>query len=108
MSDYVHWATLGALCEFLPLPENRVTLDGETGPERAQGGKFLLLPGRQRSAGQQAAQGVMDRDTAGCRGEEVITIDRYAHLVGGAGWPPTNDPGWSTRTADRSPCPICT
>ena len=24
-----HWACLGALCEFLPLPGNRVTLAGE-------------------------------------------------------------------------------
>ena len=29
MRDYVHWACLGALCEFLPLPENRVTLADE-------------------------------------------------------------------------------
>ena len=30
MRDYVHWANLGALCEFLPLPDNRVTLADET------------------------------------------------------------------------------
>ena len=30
MSDYVHWCCLGALCEFLPRPENRVTLASET------------------------------------------------------------------------------
>ena len=29
MSDYVHWSCLGALCEFLPLPDNRVTLADE-------------------------------------------------------------------------------
>ena len=29
MRDYVHWATLGALCEFLPQPDNRVTLADE-------------------------------------------------------------------------------
>ena len=29
MSDYVHWACLGALCEFLPQPGNRVTLAEE-------------------------------------------------------------------------------
>ena len=26
MSDYVHWACLGALCAFLPLPGNRIML----------------------------------------------------------------------------------
>ena len=25
----MHWSCLGALCEFLPQPENRVTLAGE-------------------------------------------------------------------------------
>jgi choline dehydrogenase-like flavoprotein len=30
MRDYVHWATFGALCEYLPLPDNRVTLADET------------------------------------------------------------------------------
>jgi hypothetical protein len=29
MRDYVHWATLGALCELLPLAGNRVTLAEE-------------------------------------------------------------------------------
>src|ERR1700759_3939472 len=29
MSDYVHWSCLGALCEFLALPGNRVTLAEE-------------------------------------------------------------------------------
>ncbi len=29
MSDYVHWSCLGALCEFLPQPGNRVTLADE-------------------------------------------------------------------------------
>src|ERR1700743_731032 len=29
MSDYVHWSCLGALCEFLAQPDNRVTLADE-------------------------------------------------------------------------------
>ncbi len=29
MSDYVHWSCLGALCEFLAQPGNRVTLAQE-------------------------------------------------------------------------------
>jgi len=29
MCDYVHWATVGGLCEFLPMPDNRVTLADE-------------------------------------------------------------------------------
>jgi choline dehydrogenase-like flavoprotein len=30
MRDYNHWSVLGALCELLPLPENRVTLSDVT------------------------------------------------------------------------------
>ena len=29
MRDYIHWATIGVLCEFLPLADNRVTLADE-------------------------------------------------------------------------------
>ncbi len=30
MRDYIHWAVMGALCEFLPRYENSVTLAEET------------------------------------------------------------------------------
>jgi hypothetical protein len=36
MRDYVHWATFGALCEFLPLSENRETV--------AVDNRFVTLP----------------------------------------------------------------
>ena len=37
MRDYNHWTVLGALCELLPQPENRVTLADETRPPRDAG-----------------------------------------------------------------------
>ena len=58
MSDYVHWSCLGALCEFLALPENRVTLAEEKDSPRAAGGPVLLFPVRQRPG---ADQGGADR-----------------------------------------------
>ena len=53
MRDYVHWATLGALCEFLPQPDNRVTLADENRPPRPARRALLLQPVRQRQAADQ-------------------------------------------------------
>ena len=50
MSDYVHWSCLGALCEFLPQPENRVTLAEETDRHGMPVAQLLLHPVRQRHA----------------------------------------------------------
>jgi len=85
MRDYIHWATLGALCEFLPLPGNRVTLDEE---EKDRYG----LPVAHFSYSQcdndrqlvEAAQGAMEEILTAAGASEKITIKRYAHLVGGA------------------------
>jgi choline dehydrogenase-like flavoprotein len=84
MSDYVHWACLGALCEFLPQPGNRVTLDSE---RDRYGLRVARLSYSQCDNDRQlmrAAQGVMERILRLAGADEVITIDRYAHLVGGA------------------------
>ncbi|HVT64003.1 MAG TPA: GMC family oxidoreductase [Mycobacteriales bacterium] len=84
MADYVHWATLGALCEYLPQADNRVTLAKETdryGLPVAQfsyslcdNDRALLDDARQMQAQILEAAGAT----------EVITIDRTAHLIGGA------------------------
>ncbi|MDH2442770.1 GMC family oxidoreductase [Amnibacterium sp. CER49] len=84
MSDYVHWACLGALCEFLPLAENRITLS----EEKDRHG----LPVAHMSYSQcdndkmlvDAATTVMSEILSAAGGTDVITIKRYAHLVGGA------------------------
>ena len=41
MRDYVHWATLGGLCELLPQPDNRVTLAEEKDRHGLAGGPLL-------------------------------------------------------------------
>jgi choline dehydrogenase-like flavoprotein len=84
MSDYVHWACLGALCEFLPRPDNRVTL----APEKDRNGipiaRFEYSQCDNDRALVKAATSVMEDILHAAGAEEVITIDRYAHLVGGA------------------------
>ncbi|WP_154605240.1 GMC family oxidoreductase [Arthrobacter sp. AQ5-05] len=84
MSDYVHWACLGALCEFLPQAENRVTLANETDRHGLPVARFSYSQCENDRALMNAAQEKMELILTAAGADEVITIDRYAHLVGGA------------------------
>jgi choline dehydrogenase-like flavoprotein len=84
MRDYNHWYTLGVLCELLPLPENRVTVASEVTDQNG-------IPVARMDYGQ------CDNDRANIAfakrtlhdifeaagAQDVLVIDRYAHLVGG-------------------------
>ena len=84
MSDYVHWACLGALCEFLPRPGNRVTLAQEKDRYGLPVAEFSYSQCDNDRAQAKAAQAVMEDMLHAAGADEVITIQRYAHLVGGA------------------------
>jgi choline dehydrogenase-like flavoprotein len=84
MTDYVHWACLGALCEFLPRAENRVTLADETDRLGLPIARFSYSQGENDKQLLGAARKVMENILLGAGASEVITIQRYAHLVGGA------------------------
>ncbi len=84
MRDYIHWSNLGALCEFLPLPDNRVTLADETDRHGLPVARFSYSQCDNDRALMKAAQQVMEDIHHAAGAEEVITINRYAHLVGGA------------------------
>jgi choline dehydrogenase-like flavoprotein len=84
MSDYVHWSCLGALCEFLPLPQNRVTLADEKDRHGLPIANFAYSRCENDRALMKAARQVMEDLLHAAGAEEVMTIDRYAHLVGGA------------------------
>jgi choline dehydrogenase-like flavoprotein len=84
MSDYVHWSCLGALCEFLPEPDNRVTLADEKDRHGLPVARFTYRRGDNDKQLMKAAQSVMEDILHAAGADEVITIDRYAHLVGGA------------------------
>jgi choline dehydrogenase-like flavoprotein len=83
MRDYNHWYTLGVLCELLPHADNRVTLAGET-DER---GMPIARMDHTQSDNDRANIAFGKRtlhdlwEAAGA--QDVLTIDRYAHLVGG-------------------------
>ncbi|MFF2347072.1 GMC family oxidoreductase [Pseudarthrobacter sp. NPDC058119] len=93
MSDYPHWACLGALCEFLPLPGNRVTLAEETDRHGIPVARFSYSQCSNDRQLMSAAQKVMEEILTAAGAEEVITINRYAHLVGGARMAATEDAG---------------
>lgn len=84
MTDYVHWACLGALCEFLPLAENRVTLADETDRHGIPVAHFSYSRCENDRQLVQAATEVMERILRAAGADEVMTINREAHLVGGA------------------------
>jgi choline dehydrogenase-like flavoprotein len=84
MDDYVHWACLGALCEFLPQPGNRVTLDDEHDRHGLPVARFSYSLCDNDRLLTHAAQDVMEQLLRAAGATEVITIQRYAHLVGGA------------------------
>ena len=84
MRDYNHWYTLGALSELLPLPQNRVTLASGTtdryGMPVARMDYSQCENDRKNIA--RAKQTLIDIfDAAGA--QDILAIDRYAHLVGG-------------------------
>jgi len=84
MRDYVHWATLGALCEYLPQPDNRVTLAGEKDRHGLPVAHFSYSQCANDRALTRAATESMEAILTAAGATEVMTIDRYAHLVGGA------------------------
>ena len=83
MRDYVHWAVLGSLCEFLPREENGVTLADERDPHGLPVANFSYSEGDNDKKLEKAAQAVMEDILRAAGACEVITIKRYAHLVGG-------------------------
>lgn len=93
MSDYVHWACLGALCEFLPQPNNRVTLSDEKDRYGLPVAHFSYSQCDNDRALARAAQAVMERILTAAGASETITIQRYAHLVGGARMAPNQEDG---------------
>ncbi|HVW81390.1 MAG TPA: GMC family oxidoreductase [Mycobacteriales bacterium] len=84
MRDYVHWATLGALCEYLPQPENRVTLDEEKDRYGLPVARFSYSLCDNDRMLLDAAREKQKRILEAAGATEVIAIDRNAHLVGGA------------------------
>ncbi len=84
MRDYNHWYTLGILSELLPLADNRVTLD----PRCAIGMAFRWPAWSTRQCENDRKNIAFAKQTLhdifeAADAQDVLVIDRYAHLVGG-------------------------
>jgi choline dehydrogenase-like flavoprotein len=83
MRDYNHWSVIGSLCELLPRAENRVTLASDLDQFGMPIPRFDYTQCDNDRANIAFAKKTMHEiwDSAGA--QDVLTIDRYAHLVGG-------------------------
>ena len=83
MRDYNHWTTVGVLNELLPQPGNRITIAGEKdryGIPVARMDYSLGENDKENMAySTKVITGILDAAGA----QDVLTIQRFAHLVGG-------------------------
>jgi choline dehydrogenase-like flavoprotein len=83
MRDYNHWTVLGVLCELLPQAENRVTLASERDQLGVPVASFSYSLCENDKRNIAYATKVLGEIWDGADAQETLTIDRYAHLVGG-------------------------
>jgi choline dehydrogenase-like flavoprotein len=81
MRDFVHRASFGALCEFLPLAHIRVTLSSHLDRDGLPIANFSYSMRGNDRALMKAASSVLTEIHERTGAEEEITIDRYDHLV---------------------------
>jgi len=81
--DYNHWYTIGVLCELLPRPENRVTLAEETDARGMPVARMDYSQCENDRANIAYAKDKLHQILRAAEAQDELTIDRYAHLVGG-------------------------
>src|SRR5205807_162446 len=81
--DYNHWSTLGVLCELLPHPDNRVTLSDERDEHGMPVAHFSYTQTGNDRANIAYASRKLHEIWEHADAQDVLAIDRYAHLVGG-------------------------
>jgi choline dehydrogenase-like flavoprotein len=84
MRDYNHWAVVGVLNELLPMPENRVTLADENDANGLPVAHFSYSLCDNDRANISFSTGVTKGILDAAGAQDILTIHRYAHLIGGA------------------------
>jgi choline dehydrogenase-like flavoprotein len=84
MRDYNHWTVAGALSELLPLPDNRVTLAGEPDAHGVPIARLDYTQCDNDRANIAYAKRTLQAILEAAGAQDILTIDRYAHLIGGA------------------------
>ena len=83
MRDYNHWYTLGVLSELQPLPENRVTLSEVTDQTGIPVARIYYTQCENDHTNIAFAKQTLHDIFEAAGAQDVLAIDRYAHLVGG-------------------------
>jgi choline dehydrogenase-like flavoprotein len=83
MRDYNHWYTLGILSELLPVPENRVTTAAETDQHGIPVARMDYTQSDNDRKNIAYAKRMLHDIFEAAGAQDVLVIDRYAHLVGG-------------------------
>jgi choline dehydrogenase-like flavoprotein len=116
MRDFNHWAVAGVLCELLPRPNNRVTLADEKDAYGVQVARFDYTQCDNDRKNIAYARDLLRQIWRQAGAQDVLAIDRYAHLIGGCrmGFSPEDSVcdadqiTWAVRNliiADGSACP---
>jgi choline dehydrogenase-like flavoprotein len=84
MRDYNHWTTVGALNELLPQAENRVTLAEEKDQNGMPVAHFSHSRCENDKRNMEYSKRILKRILEAAGAQDVLTIQRYAHLIGGA------------------------
>ncbi len=83
MRDYNHWTCIGVLNELLAHPENRVTLADDTDPYGVPVARFDYTLTDNDKANMAYSTNVIKEILQAAEAQDVLTIQRFAHLVGG-------------------------
>ncbi|ORB58246.1 GMC family oxidoreductase [Mycobacterium persicum] len=84
MRDYNHWSTIGVLNELLPHEDNRVTLADETDQYGLPVARFDYNLSDNDKANMEYSTQVITNILHAAGAQDVLTIQRFAHLIGGA------------------------
>ena len=84
MRDYNHWATIGVLNELLAHPENRITLAEEKDPYGLPVARMDYTLQDNDKKNMAYSTTVITDILKAAGAQDVLTIHRFAHLIGGA------------------------
>lgn len=107
MRDYNHWATIGVLNELLPHADNRVTLADEADQYGIPVARFDYSLSDNDKANMAYSTKVITNILKAANAQDMLTIQRFAHLIGGARMGSDPRPASSTPTSGRGRCPTC-
>ncbi|MGV0634277.1 GMC family oxidoreductase [Mycolicibacillus trivialis] len=84
MRDYNHWSTIGVLNELLAHPDNRVSLADETDTYGLPVARFDYTLSDNDKANMAYSTEVITNILKAAGAQDILTIQRFAHLIGGA------------------------